>query len=181
MEQNRLNLNNKTPNTARRAVVTAGLAAFLGALVYGWFQIAGKITNVLSFSFLNKRKISAGKPEDYSLGKVENKWLEHYGFWMVRSWDGLYALSAQHPEFGCQLSWDQKEEKFFCLCHNHEFYKTGIPIKNSESGFSKSFSKQSMNRLGIQFENQNQILVDRQKTFQQADSGWLHSGSLLVV
>lgn len=179
MEQNQLQ-SHKMPNTERRTVVTVGLAAFLGAIVYGWFQIAGKVANALSFSALNKKAISAGKPEDYSLGKVESKWLEHYGFWVVRSWEGLYALSAKHPEFGCALSWDQKNEKFFCSCHEHEFYKTGIPIKNSESGFAQSFSPRSMNRLGIK-ETQQQILVDKQKTFQQADSGWLRPGSLLVI
>jgi len=137
---------------------------------------AAALSTVMRFLFPNvlfepKTSFKAGKPEEYEIGQVDLRWKEAYGVWIVRTLEGMYALSTICTHLGCTPSWLPNEQKFKCPCHGSGFYKTGINFEGP--------APRPLERFAISLTDDGQILIDKSRKFQQEKGEWNNSESFL--
>jgi cytochrome b6-f complex iron-sulfur subunit len=61
--------------------------------------------------------VKLGKPQDYRVNEVSEKWIKDYRLWVIRLNDGFFALYAKCTHLGCTPRWLEAENKFKCPCH----------------------------------------------------------------
>ncbi len=153
---------------------------FISWFTLGWVSFAAATTGALSillrFLFPNvvfepPTSFKAGLPSDYEIGKVDERWKEKFGVWMMRVPEGIYALSTICTHLGCTPNWLDTENKFKCPCHGSGFYKTGINFEGP--------APRPLERYRISFAEDGQILVDKSKKFQQEKGEWNNPESFL--
>ncbi len=123
--------------------------------------------------FEPKTSFKAGFPDDYEIGKVDERWKEKFGAWIVRTPQGLYALSTTCTHLGCTPNWLDGEQKFKCPCHGSGFYKTGINFEGP--------APRPLERYDLTLAEDGQILIDKSKKFQQEKGEWNNPESFLPV
>ena len=69
------------------------------------------------------RSFQVGFPEDYQPGQVV--YYSGRKLFIIRDEKGFYSLSARCTHLGCNVPWDQVEERFICPCHNSQFTTQG--------------------------------------------------------
>ncbi|OGW72773.1 MAG: Rieske (2Fe-2S) protein [Omnitrophica bacterium GWA2_52_12] len=136
------------------------------------------LSTVLRFLFPNvlfepKTSFKVGKPDQYEVGKVDTRWEDKFGVWVIRSPEGIYALSTVCTHLGCKPSWLDGEQKFKCPCHGSGFYKTGINFEGP--------APRPLERFSISLADDGQILIDKSKKFQFEKGEWMNPLSLLAV
>ena len=155
---------------------------FLSWFGLGWLSFAAATTGALSiltrFLFPNvvfepPTSFKAGLPDDYEIGKVDERWKEKFGVWMVRVAEGIYALSTTCTHLGCTPNWLSTENKFKCPCHGSGFYKTGINFEGP--------APRPLERYRISLAEDGQILIDKSKKFQQEKGEWNNPESFLTL
>ncbi len=139
---------------------------------------ATALSTCLRFMFPNvlfepKMAFKIGAPDSYESGKVDTRWEDKYGVWIVRSPEGIYALSTVCTHLGCKPSWYDGEQKFKCPCHGSGFYKSGINFEGP--------APRPLERFSIMLADDGQILVDKSKKFQYEKGEWSNPLSLLSV
>jgi cytochrome b6-f complex iron-sulfur subunit len=115
----------------------------------------------------------AGLPEDYDVGKVDERWKEKFGAWVVRNEQGIYALSTTCTHLGCTPNWLEGENKFKCPCHGSGFYRTGINFEGP--------APRPLERYRIVLADDGQILVDKTVKYQQEKGQWDDPESFLKL
>ncbi len=66
--------------------------------------------------------------------------------------EDFVALSSTCPHLGCQVTWQAKESRFFCPCHNGAFDATGAPIAGPPKEADQSLSRYPLSiRNGLLF------------------------------
>lgn len=171
-----------------KPTVTAGKVAqperrkFLSWFLVAWVAFAGAtmgaLSMVLRFLFPNvlfepKTLFKAGYPHEYEIGVVDVRWTKQYGVWLVRTMEGIYALSTICTHLGCTPSWLSGENKFKCPCHGSGYNKQGINIEGP--------APRPLERFRITLADDGQILVDKSKLFQQEKGEWKDPEALLLV
>ena len=155
---------------------------FLSWFGLGWLSFAAATTGAVSilirFLFPNvvfepPTSFNAGFPNDYEIGKVDERWKEKFGVWMVRVAEGIYALSTTCTHLGCTPNWLSTENKFKCPCHGSGFYKTGINFEGP--------APRPLERYRISLAEDGQILIDKSKKFQQEKGEWNNPESFLSL
>ena len=155
---------------------------FLSWFGLGWLSFAaatgGALSIVLRFLFPNvvfepPTSFKAGFPNDYEIGKVDERWKEKYGVWIMRVAEGIYALSTICTHLGCTPNWLSAENKFKCPCHGSGFYKTGINFEGP--------APRPLERYRISLAEDGQILIDKSKKFQQEKGEWNNPESFLTI
>jgi len=159
-----------------------GRRQFLSWFTLAWVSFiaatGGALTLCLRFLFPNvlfepKSTFKAGLPDEYEVGKVDERWKDKYGVWMVRVAEGLYALSTICTHLGCTPNWLDGEQKFKCPCHGSGFFKTGINFEGP--------APRPLERYKIGLADDGQILVDKSKKFQQEKGEWNNPESFLSL
>ena len=154
--------------------------AFISWAGIGWVTFAAATTGALSiilrFLFPNvvfepPTSFKAGFPGDYDPGVVDERWKAKFGVWMVKTAEGIYALSTTCTHQGCTPSWLANENKFKCPCHGSGFYKTGINFEGP--------APRPLERYKISLADDGQILIDKSKKFQQEKGEWNNPESFL--
>ena len=172
---------------AKPAVNTAATAPMDRRSFLSWFGLAwvsfaaatgGALSIILRFLFPNvvfepPTSFRAGFPNDYETGKVDERWKEKFGVWMVRVPEGIYALSTICTHLGCTPNWLDTESKFKCPCHGSGFYKTGINFEGP--------APRPLERYKIGLAEDGQILIDKSKKFQQEKGEWNNPESFLTL
>lgn len=148
-------------------------------VAWGAFAAAslGALSLVLRFLFPNvlfepATSFKAGYPEDYEVGLVDERWKEKYGVWMVRTAEGIYALSTTCTHLGCTPNWLAAENKFKCPCHGSGFYKTGINFEGP--------APRPLERYRISLSSDGKILINKSKKYQQEKGEWNDPDSFLT-
>lgn len=168
------------PSPAIKPATTMNRRSFVSWASLGWVSFAaatsGALTIVLRYLFPNvvfepPTSFKAGFPADYEVGVVDERWKEKFGVWMVRTAEGIYALSTICTHLGCTPNWLQNESKFKCPCHGSGFYKTGINFEGP--------APRPLERYRIGLADDGQILVDKSKKFQQEKGEWNSPESFL--
>ena len=74
-------------------------------------------------------RFAAGFPTEYADGRVETKYRETYGVWIVREAFGsrsrICALRSTCTHLGCMTVWREGEQRFRCPCHGSAFIESG--------------------------------------------------------
>lgn len=156
--------------TRRNFLVGFGLTS--GALALGLGSVVSSASKSLFSGLFDLDAFEAGRPEDYETGKVDGRWKQKHGVWIVRSLDGLYAISAVSP-LGCSPEWIEKEQKFHCGCHNKDYYKSGISFEGA--------SGKSLQRIKISRDSGGEIKIHPGKKFLLENGGWQLPHSILPV
>lgn len=160
---------------ARRHFIFTWLGLAWAAFV---MATGAALSTVVRFLYPNvlfepKASFKAGKPDDYELGKVDERWKDKYGVWVVRDATQIYALSTICTHLGCTPSWLDGEQKFKCPCHGSGFYKTGINFEGP--------APRPLERYRISLADDGQLLIDKAKKFQQEKGEWKSPESFLPV
>lgn len=114
-----------------------------------------------------------GPPEEFAVGLVDERFKESHGVWLVRTIDGMYALSTVCTHLGCTPNWLPNESKFKCPCHGSGFYTTGINFEGP--------APRPLERFRIVMAEDGQILVDKGKKFQFEKGEWDDPEAFLAV
>ena len=136
------------------------------------------LSTVLRFMFPNvlfepKTSFTAGTPDDYEIGKVDERWKDRYGVWIIKTPQILYVLSTICTHLGCTPNWLDTEQKFKCPCHGSGFYKTGINFEGP--------APRPLERYAINLTDEGKILVDKSKKFQQEKGEWNNPESFISL
>jgi len=136
------------------------------------------LSTVLRFMFPNvlfepKMTFKVGKPDEYEIGKVDLRWKEKYGVWVVRTLGGIYALSTVCTHLGCTPNWLNTEQKFKCPCHGSGFFKTGVNFEGP--------APRPLERFAISLAEDGQVLINKSIIFQQEKGEWNDPLSFLTL
>ena len=153
---------------------------FFNWLSVGWIAftaaMGGMATAMTRFMFPNvlfepPSTFKAGRPAEYAVGNVDERWKEAFGVWLVRTDEGFYALSTTCTHLGCTPNWLGAENKFKCPCHGSGFYPTGINFEGP--------APRPLERYRIVMADDGQILIDKNIKFQQEKGQWESPGAFL--
>ena len=115
----------------------------------------------------------AGKPSDYAIGEVSEKFKKDQRVWIIRTEDGIYALFAKCTHLGCTPRWLTAENKFKCPCHGSGFYKTGINFEGP--------APRPLERFRIALAEDGQLVVDKSVVYRYERGDWERPGAFLHV
>jgi cytochrome b6-f complex iron-sulfur subunit len=104
--------------------------AFLGMLTGGAFFVAALGTGVTGVRYLwpevlfeEETRFRIGKPGDIAPGTVLV--LPEQKAYVVRTADGLFALSATCTHLGCLTQYERDQRRIFCPCHGSRYDAEG--------------------------------------------------------
>ena len=133
---------------------------FLGVLGwagFGAFSLIGLLAAIRSafprVLFLPPSKFKAGRPDDYVVGEVSEKYKQDFRTWIVRTKAGFYAIFAKCTHLGCTPRWLKTEQKFKCPCHGSGFYINGLNFEGP--------APRPMDRFKIYVGDDGQLVVDK--------------------
>ncbi len=106
----------------------------------------------------------AGRPEEYAVGTVSERWKKRHRVWVVRTAEGFFALSAKCTHLGCTPNWIETEGKFKCPCHGSGFDPSGVNFEGP--------APRPLERFRIALAEDGQLLVDRSRSFRQEAGEW---------
>jgi cytochrome b6-f complex iron-sulfur subunit len=153
---------------------------FLGLAAWGAFATA-MLGGLLAFlRFLYPRVLfepsptfNAGRPQDYLVGEVSEKFKESQRVWIVRGEEGIYALSAICTHLGCTPRWLGTEDKFKCPCHGSGFKRSGINFEGP--------APRPLERVKISLNPTGEIIIDKSKTFREEKGQWADPDAFLQL
>ncbi|MCC6273319.1 MAG: ubiquinol-cytochrome c reductase iron-sulfur subunit [Deltaproteobacteria bacterium] len=108
--------------------------------------------------------VKVGRPEEYLVGEVSEKYKESNRLWMVRNGEGIYALLAICTHLGCTPRWLATEKKFKCPCHGSGFKMNGVNFEGP--------APRPLERVKISLDPDGIILVDKSKTYRFEKGEW---------
>ena len=106
----------------------------------------------------------AGSIDEFVIGRVDERFKESRGVWLIRTDEGMYALSTVCTHLGCTPNWLPNERKFKCPCHGSGFYASGINFEGP--------APRPLERFRIVFTDDGEILIDKSKKYQQEKGEW---------
>ncbi len=156
---------------------------FFGRLGWGGFGLVS-LVGFLSFIrsafprvlFLPPSKFKAGRPEDYPVGEVSEKYKNEYRVWIVREDYGFFAIFAKCTHLGCTPRWLASENKYKCPCHGSGYYKDGYNFEGP--------APRPMDRFAIVLNEEGELVVDMSRVFVMqpgVDPDEQHPESILKV
>jgi cytochrome b6-f complex iron-sulfur subunit len=126
----------------------------LTTLLALWGFVRSAFPRVL---FLPPSKFKAGRPEDYPVGEVSEKYKKEFRVWIVRDQAGFYAVFAKCTHLGCTPRWLASENKFKCPCHGSGFYKDGYNFEGP--------APRPLDRFAIALNDEGQLVVDTSRRY----------------
>jgi cytochrome b6-f complex iron-sulfur subunit len=150
----------------------------VGTLAFGRFMYPRVL-------FEPNTQVKLGKPSEYIVNTVNEKWIKDYRLWLVRFSDGFVALYAKCTHLGCTPRWLEAENKFKCPCHGSGFRginaAQGLP--NITGINFEGPAPRPLERCKIGLAEDGQIVVDFGITFRQEVSdlakSWLAPNAFL--
>jgi cytochrome b6-f complex iron-sulfur subunit len=122
-------------------------------------------------------RFRVGRLENYGLGKVETRYTERHGVWIVHGeYQGqlqIYALQTECTHLGCTTIWQESEQKFKCPCHGSGFAKDGIHFEGP--------APRPLERYAIRVTDDGQLEVDKSRTFRHELGEWEDPDSFIPV
>lgn len=152
---------------------------FLSVAAWGGFLLSLGIGALGMLRFMFPRVLfepsssfEAGKPDDYVVGEVSEKFKLSKRVWIVREKDGsLFALLAICTHLGCTPRWLASENKFKCPCHGSGFRRSGVHFEGP--------APRPLERVKIALNEEGEIIIDKAVRFRQEKGEWTHPDALL--
>jgi cytochrome b6-f complex iron-sulfur subunit len=147
-------------------------------LLFAVSSLVGTLFYVVRFLFPNVTyepplQFKAGIPDEFAVGRVDERFKEAFGTWIVRDDSGFYALSTTCTHLGCTPNWLEGEQKFKCPCHGSGFRKSGINFEGP--------APRPLERYRIGLADDGQVLVDKSMKFQEEKGEWVKQEAFLYV
>ena len=156
----------------RNLIGLAGWGAVLGALGAGTLAFGRFMYPRVLFE--PRTEVKIGKPTDYAVNTVSEKWIKLYRFWLVRTAEGFVALSAKCTHLGCTPRYLEQENKFKCPCHGSGFL--AIDKANPFPGVAgvnfEGPAPRPLERHKIAVAEDGQLIVDFGKLFLGEKNEW---------
>lgn len=157
---------------SRRSFLSfAGWGAFLTVLAGGLLAFLRYLFPRVLFE--PSPTFSAGRPEDYLVGEVSEKFKETQKVWIVRDKGGMYALLAVCTHLGCTPRWLASDDKFKCPCHGSGFKRSGVNFEGP--------APRPLERVAISLSPRGEIIIDKSKKFREEKGQWDSVGSYLKL
>jgi cytochrome b6-f complex iron-sulfur subunit len=167
----------------RRGVLGALFGSFLG-LGMTALGAAGALWTLATARFMlpnvvtePANRFKVGFPNDYPPGRVETRFRDEYGVWVVhgayRGERQIYVLRTVCTHLGCIVIWQETEEKFKCPCHGSGFFKDGINFEGP--------APRPLERYAIRIADDGQLEVDKSRMFQEELGQWHDPASYVSV
>lgn len=168
--------------TPRAASTEVSRRAFLTTLSFAWTAFAAAMgacgaglgrlffPNVL---YEPPSVFKVGKPEEFTIGAVDERYKQSYGVWIVRDETGFFALSTVCTHLGCTPNWLSAERKFKCPCHGSGFYVDGVNFEGP--------APRPLERYRILLGDDGQIKIDKSRRFQKEKGQWEDPDSFLKL
>jgi cytochrome b6-f complex iron-sulfur subunit len=131
--------------------------------------------------------VKLGKPSDYRVNEVSEKWIKDYRLWVVRVQDGFYAVYAKCTHLGCTPRWLGSENKFKCPCHGSGYrgIDESVGLPNVTGINFEGPAPRPLERCKIGLAEDGQIVVDYNIVFRyemtDPSKNWLAPDSFLKV
>lgn len=122
--------------------------------------------------FEEPSEVVVGRPEDYRVGEVSERFRASHKIVVVREEAGFYALLSVCTHLGCITRWQAGQDKFKCFCHGSGFKKTGEHFEGP--------APRPLERLGIRLDAQGQIVVDTAVRYRKELGEWDTEGAMLA-
>ncbi len=113
----------------------------------------------------------AGKPSEFVMGEVSEKFKLSNRVWIVREQEGFYALLAVCTHLGCTPNWLRSGNKFKCPCHGSGFTRDGVNFEGP--------APRPLERVKITLNEEGTIVVDKAKRFRKEKGEWLDPEAFL--
>jgi cytochrome b6-f complex iron-sulfur subunit len=143
--------------------------------LFGAFSLVTTLAAVRSafprVLFAPPSSFKAGRPEDFAIGEVSEKFKKEFRVWIVRNAEGLYAIFAKCTHLGCTPRWLAAEDKFKCPCHGSGFYRTGMNFEGP--------APRPLERLKITLSDDGELVIDKGVKFLAEKNEWDKPGSFL--
>ena len=123
--------------------------------------------------FVPPSTFKAGRPTDFAIGEVSEKFKKDQRVWIIRTEEGIYALFAKCTHLGCTPRWLTAENKFKCPCHGSGFYKSGINFEGP--------APRPLERLRITKAEDGELLIDKSVKYLYEKGDWSKPGAFLKV
>ncbi len=119
----------ETSKTNRREWLASVLMGAGLVLSYGFLAVQGLFFLLPSGGGVKMRSLFAGRIDRYEIGSIR-KFLDLEGNEILvrRTESEFAAFSSKCPHLGCRVRWEEKENRFFCPCHNGVFDSNGTAI-----------------------------------------------------
>lgn len=163
------------PEVSRRgffswaAVAWVGFSAAIGGCLTAWGRFM--FPNVL---FEPPTTFKVGRPEDFPVGVVDERFKEANGVWVINDGERIYALIAICTHLGCPPNWLEAQNKFRCPCHGSGYYRSGV---NFEGPTPRPLERA---RISVSPDD-GQIVIDRASKFQWELGQWEDPNSYIAV
>lgn len=160
---------------SRRSVLSlAGWGAVLSSLAVGTTAWARMMYPRVLFE--DPMAFKVGFPDEYAPETVNDRWIRAYRFWLVRTHDRFFALSAICTHLGCTPRWFASEDKFKCPCHGSGFRglasgRVGVHYEGP--------APRPLERFAISLAEDGQIFVDKSIAFREERGEWEDPASYL--
>ena len=105
-----------------------------------------------------------GRPDEFSVGEVSEKWKKSHRIFLVRTAEGFYAVRSVCTHLGCIPGWQSSQKKFKCFCHGSGFHIDGTNFEGP--------APRPLERLGIALDSGGRIVVDTAERFRAETGGW---------
>ena len=165
---------------SRRSLLgLAGWGAVLSSLGAGGLAFARFMYPRVLFE--PRTTVRLGKPSEYKVNEVSEKWLKQYRLWLVRTTEGFLALSGKCTHLGCTPRFLEAENKFKCPCHGSGF--RGVDASDPFPGISgvnfEGPAPRPLERFKIGLAEDGQILVDFGILFREEKGEWEKADAFL--
>jgi cytochrome b6-f complex iron-sulfur subunit len=169
---------------SRRNIISlAGWGAVLGSLGAGTVAFGRFMYPRVLFE--PRTEIKIGKPTEYAVNTVSEKWIKLYRFWLIRTEAGFVALSGKCTHLGCTPRFLETENKFKCPCHGSGF--RAIDPSNPKPGIAginfEGPAPRALERHKIALAEDGQLVVDfgalylrEKKEWEKPDAFYSFSG-----
>ena len=146
---------------------------FISWLSVGWLAFGaatgGFLTMIIRFLFPNvlfepPQSFKVGFPADFQIDLVDERFKQSQAVWLVRTAEGMYALSTVCTHLGCTPNWLITDNKFKCPCHGSGFRKSGINFEGP--------APRPLERYRIVLAEDGQVIVDKSVKFQYEKGQW---------
>ncbi len=153
---------------------------FLSWFWLGWitFSVAvGAIASLLGrFLFPNvlfekPSTFRAGPPADYAPG-VDERFKDTQSVWIVKSPDGMYALSTVCTHLGCTPNWLPSEIKFKCPCHGSGYRISGLNFEGP--------APRPLERFAVSLDDTGSLKIDKSRAIRYQNQ-WSDPDFILKV
>lgn len=153
----------------RRDFLSSAVWVSFWAVFSGFAVILGKFLSPRKQPFA-RAEFVAGRPQDYVVGEVSDRWLRDHQTWIVRDTGGLYAIWARCTHMNCTTRWYRDDLHFRCPCHRSQFTVNGY--------VASGLARRPLQRFKVYLNRRGELVVDKSVVFSRPDQ-WNQPGAVL--